>query len=258
MPRLSAPLLFCVLLAAGCAGPRPRGDAPADLPDAFPHHTEEQIRFHLLRTADTLQAFTARASMVIRSPEQSGQFSADLRSRRNDSLYLTISPGLGIEAARALVTPDSFYLYDRIKNRLVYGALADAGDRLPSPLAQADIFPNLLGLTVPEANVDWTLFADSAAYVLRSPDGLRTYVVDPARWRVMRYEEHLPTGELVEERVYSDFGLFGEVYLPRRVVFRRPLDETLVSLYYRDLAVNPGRISFPMRVSASAERVLIE
>lgn len=259
---MRSPLLLVVallgLLAAGCTSLRTRPDAPAELPDAFPNHSVAQIRLQLSRTADTLHAFRARANLVLRSPAQSGQFSADLRARRADSLYLSISPGLGIEAARALVTPDSFFLYNRIENKLVYGDLDDAAGILPAPLAGADLFENLLGLGLPEANVDWSLTADTDTYVLRAPDGLRTYRVDPARWRVVHYEERTPTGDLVEERAFSEFGLFDGVYLPRRIVIRRPADETTGTLYYRSLTLNPSELSFPLRVGASAERVLVE
>lgn len=252
-------VLFSLALAlAACAGPRPRGDAPADLPEAFPHHTADQIQFHLVRTADTLRAFEARASLTLRSPEQNGTFGAELRSRRADSLYLTLSPGLGIEAARVLVTPDSFFLHDRIRNRLTYGALADAAGLLPAPLAGGDFFASLLGLVVPEPGVDWTVTPDTAHYVLTDREGRRTYVVDPARWRVVRYEERAPDGTLVETRTYSDFAQHGAVYLPRRAVFERPADDVLAAIYYRSLEVNPARLAFPARVGATAERVLVE
>lgn len=256
--RFSVLLAFLLLAVAGCSSTRPRGDAPAELPAAFPHHTPDQIRFNLLRPADTLRAFAARASLTLRSPQQSGQFSADLRSRRDDSLYLSISPGLGIEAARALVTPDSFFLYDRIRNNLTFGSLHDAEGILPPPLTGGDLFGSLLGLVAPDAGVAWQITADESHYLLRSPDGLQTFVVDPARWRVVRYERRTPTGEVVEEQVYSDFDRFGDVFLPRRVVFRRPTEETTATVYYRDLTINPDALTFTLRVSASASRALIE
>lgn len=254
--RLLAPLLLTLLLfAAGCAGTRPAADLPTALPDAYPYHSAAQIRQLILDDVDSLRAFQARASLALRTPEQSGQFSADVRNRRNDSLYLSISPGLGIEAARALVTPDSFFLYDRIKNRLTYGSLVAAEAFLPGPLAGDDVFRNLLGLVAPEPDVAWQVEAEDDRYVLTDPAGLRTYVVDPALWRVVRYEERTPTGELVEERTFSEFDRFDGVYLPRRVAFRRPLDDTSASLYYRSLALNPGPLSFDLRVSSKAERV---
>lgn len=258
MLRTTPLLLLALLLAAGCASTRPRGDAPAKLPAGFPNHSAHEIRSHIQRGADTLQAFRARASLTLRSPEQSGQFSSDLRSRRGDSLYLTISPGLGIEAARALVTPDSFFLYDRIQNRLLYGDAAGASRIFPIPLDGDDVFLNLLGLVTPPEGIAWRVDADAAHYYLRDPSGRQTYVVDAARWRVVRYEARSAAGEVIEEREFSEFDRFGALYLPRRVVFRRPLEDALAVVYYRDLTLNPGGLSFALRASASAERRRVE
>ncbi len=253
---LTTALLTCAFLAAGCSGPRPP-ELAREVPGAFPNHTLRQIQTRIARSTDTLRAFEATARLRIASPQQSGRFNATLRGRRGDSLFVSISPGLGIEAARALVTPDSFFVYDRINGRLTYGALADAAGQLPAPLLSGTVFENLTGIAAPEADVEWSLAADSSRYRLRSPDGRRTYTVDPAFWRVTRYVERAPGGAVVEERRFSAFDDFGGLVLPREVVLRRPQEETTVSAYYRRLTPNPGALSFDLDVPASAEHVRI-
>lgn len=242
-------------LLYGCAGPR----APLErsLPASFPGHSLEQIRFQLLAPHDTLRAFRARSSLVIRAPENSGSFSAEMHERRADSLYVSISPGLGIEAARALVTPDSFYFYNRLKNRLVYGPISQAGGLLPEPFTSDDLFANLLGLPVPAAEIDWRIDADEAYYYLHDVRERTLYVVDPALWRVVRYEQRDASGELVERRVFSEFDEFDGVVLPRRLVFERPQDDRLASIYYRSLRLNPTNLHFALDVRDSAERIRV-
>lgn len=250
------PLLIAGLFAfwtSGC-GPKPPANPRTELPNAFPNHTAENIQTQIRLTSDTLTSFKAKASLSIESPQRSGRFSADVHDRRGDSLYLAISPGLGIEAARALVTPDSFFLYNRIEKKLLYGSLDAAGEALPVVLTGDDVFRNLLGLVVPEPDVDWVLDADAAFYYLRDPEGLRMYKIDPALWRVVRYEERAPSGELVEERVFDKFDTFDGVYLPRSVVLRRPAEASSASLYYRSLDLNPPALSFDLRVSSGVTR----
>lgn len=250
--------LLLGLAAAGCSGARRTTDVRPDLPDAFPNHSLVQIRGHLTAAADTLTGFSAKASLALRTPDQSASVSATIQHRRADSLYMSLSPGLGIEAARALVTPDSFYVYDRLKKRLTYGSLAYAAAFLPVPLAGDDVLRSLLGLTVPEADVDWRVEPDSGFYHLTDPSGLRRYVVDPARWRVVRYEAHTPDGQLYDVREYAEFDRVEGLILPRRVVFERPLDDTRARIFYRDLDLNPETLSFSFSVSDDAERVLID
>ena len=156
---------------------------------------------------------------------------------------------------RVLVTPDSFYVYDRIKKRLTYGSRRSAAAALPAALTVEDIFGNLTGTLLPSPAVEWDVEPDSSYYHLTN--ARRTYVVDPATWRVVRYEEHNRSGQLVDQRLFSAFDRFGDLYLPRRLVFRRPQEETTAALYYRDITLNPEQLQFDLRVSSSAERRLV-
>lgn len=248
-------MLPALLLLTGCLGSRPRTPLPTALPDAFPYHTLAQIRDHLHLSPDTLTGFNARASMALSAPGNSGSFSARIQYRRDDSLYASFHVTFGVEAARALVTPDSFFFYDRIHKQLVYGPESASDAFLPGPFSTEDLFPNLLGLLVPDAATDWRISADSLRYYLHDPDGRRTFTIDPTLWRVLQYVERDAGGAIVEERTFSDFDTVQGLILPRRVIFRRPFDDTAASIYYRRLELNPVRQSFDLRVSDQAERI---
>jgi len=193
----------------------------------------------------------------VRAGGRSVSASADVRHARGDSLYMTVSPGMGIEAARVLVTADSFYVYDRINQELTYGSLAYATQFLPVPLQPEDAFLILLGLAPPDADTDWTLEAASSQYLLRSVEGDQLAVVDPSIWRIVRYEQRTPTGDLIEERRYSEFSRMDGLFLPRRIIVRRPQDQANAILYYRDLTLNPNPLTFPFRVKDGVKRILV-
>ena len=252
-------MVLAVIWMAGCSGARLPVDNRPDLPDAFPNHTVAQIQQQIrLGIADSLQAFEAKANLSIRTPEQNGNVSSDMKHRRSDSLYLTVSPGFGIEAVRMLVTPDSFFVHNRIEKQLNYGSLDYASAFIPTSLTGDDVFRILLGLTLPEADVAWNLDPDSSYYHLRDPSGRRHYIVDPSVWRVVRYEERTAQGDLLEARTFTEYDLFDTIYLPRRIILQRPLDDTSLSIYYRKLTLNPPALSFAWHVDDSVERVLID
>ena len=188
-------------------------------------------------------------------PSQSGSFTAQMHVRRADSLYMSIRVTFGIEAARTLVTPDSFFVYDRINKQLVFGPLSYAKAFLPPPFVLGNFFPNLLGMVPPDPSVKWEVEADSMRYYLRDPAHLRTYIVDPILWRVIRYEEKDAAGTIVEDRTYSDFDNVDGYFLPRRLVFRRPPDKAFASIYYRDMELNPRSQSFDLRVGRGVKPV---
>jgi len=256
-PPLSVMLLL--LWTVGCSGSRSVTDNRPDLPDTFPNHTSaaivQQVR---LAFPDTVSALKATASLSIHSPEMSGTVTARIEHRRNDSLFMSLTAALGIEAARILITPDSFFVYDRLKKQLNYGSLDFAATVLPAPLAGDDVYRNLLGLLTLDESVDWQLEADPRYYHLRDRSGRYHYVVDPTLWRVVRYEERTAAGDLLEARTFTEHDVFDGLYLPRRIILQRPLDDTNVSMYYRTLTLTPPTLSFALNVGDSVERVLID
>lgn len=252
-------LVLIVLLGvfAGCARTRPVGRIDAELPSEFPGHAPSQIESMVASAADSLRSLRVRAALSLSTPDRSGRFSAEIRERRDDSLYISLSPGLGIEAARVLVTPDSVFLYDRMENQLTFGSIEEAGSLLPIPVDLGSLFQNLAGTIVPRVDSEWTVTPDSVSYHLLSPDETRLYVVDPRIWRVIRYEERTTTGQLVEERIFYAFAPVGGIYVPQQIRFRRPLEESTVALTYRRVEVNPDGLSFDLNVRSDTRRNLV-
>ncbi len=251
-------VVVLMLWVAGCSGSRPVVDNRPDLPEGFPSHTLAQIQQQIrLAAADTLVSFQGKANLSLRSPELKGNVTAHIKHRRDDSLYMTLTATLGIEAARMLVTPDSFFVYDRINKKLNYGSMAYASTVLPAALIGDDVFRNLLGLLLPEPDVAWQLDADTAYYHLRDDAG-RHFIIDSSLWRVVRYEQRTPQGDLVEARTFTEHDIFDGVFVPRRVILQRPLDDTSISMYYRELTLNPPTLSMVLRIGDSVERELVD
>ncbi len=246
--------MIFVMALAGCSTPAETVEPPADVPADFPNHSARDIIYEIRSDTDDLESFSGRAQLNIQSPSQRGSYSATIRSRRGDSLFLSVGQ-FGFEGLRALVTPDSFYVYDLLRNRVTYGSVDEAAQSLPIPVGGDDVFRSLLGTIVPSADADWRLNAGGRYYTLAGRSRGQTMVVDPAIWRVIRYEERDADGELIEERLYSDFQEFDGRMLPRRVTINVPPQETTVSLVYRDLSLNPSSLDFGLRINPSAERV---
>lgn len=251
---LAGSALALALLLTGCSSGA-ETTRSRDLPVAFPNHSVQQMHQRIVVPTDTLLSYAATARLMLDAPQQSGRFTARVRQRRNDSLYMSISPGFGVEAARMLVTADSFFVYDRINQRLAFGSVQAAQQRMPLPITSEAVFENMMGILAPDPSVSWQIEADEAYYYLTDPSGQRTYTIDPSIWRVVRYEERTPGGEVNEVREFADYDAFGGVMLPRRLTLRRPRDEASASLYYEDLALNPESLSFELRVGDNVQRV---
>ena len=209
---------------------------------------------NLGQLSNPIDAYKAESALSVRSPVQSGSFSASIQHRKNDSLLISISPGLGIVAVRALVTPDSFYIHDRINKELSSGSIETMRRLLPLPVTSSALYASMLGLLEPDVSENWQLTANREYYIIKDPQERISYTIDPLLWRVLRYEERDAAGNLIEERTFSEFEAHDGVYLPRRLTFRRPGDDTAASLYYRKLTVNPQELSLDFKVNPSVKR----
>lgn len=244
--------LMALFLVAGCSSSK-TVTAPG-LPAAFPNHSASEIRTNIAAPTDTLDRFAGKARITVKSPQRNGSFNAVVRHRRADSLFMSFSL-FGIEGARMLATPDSFYFYDKRNGQLLVGTAEKAEQVLPVPLSSGQVFENMLGLVRPESTINWTVKSDSTLYFLTDPSGRIQVTVDPKRWRVIRYAQESADGSLVEERLFHSFETVDGVQVPQRILFRRPGDDMMAELRYRDLDLTPGTLSFDLGVNGRVPRV---
>ena len=70
----------------------------------------------------TYQWFSARAKMSLSSEDNNIEFTANIRAKKDSAIWVSISPALGIEVARVLITADSVRVIDRLnKKYMSYG-----------------------------------------------------------------------------------------------------------------------------------------
>ncbi len=65
--------------------------------------------------------FSAKVSANTDIDKQTNSFSANLRLKRDSAIWMSISPALGIEVARALITPDSLKFINRLNGTYFKG-----------------------------------------------------------------------------------------------------------------------------------------
>lgn len=99
--------VFLALLLAGCKTTRTVYKAP--LKEEGPEFLVNQLKEHQF----TFNAFTAKYNASYTSNKQSADFSGQLRMIKDSAIWISISPTLGIEIIRLLVTRDSVKYLNR-------------------------------------------------------------------------------------------------------------------------------------------------
>lgn len=237
------PLLLVLLVGAGCStGPLVRDAPVAGPPTGYPGHSAGQVIAAIEASVAAVQSVAADGDLTLASAEESQSASFSLRARLADSLTVVVRGPLGVEGGRGLVTPDSFYVADRINRQFLLGPVEAADRFVPGAGSSEQIARAVLGLLVPEDDVDWALTPEDGRYRLigRLPDGAgsREYTVDPALWRVVRVRDFDASGQRVALQEAEAFDTVEGVVLPRRV--RLEGGGTTVEVEHRRLVVNPA------------------
>jgi len=63
--------------------------------------------------------FSAKAKVLMTSGSGTTEFSAYIRARKDSVIWISVSPALGIEVARVLISSDSIRIIDRLNNKYI-------------------------------------------------------------------------------------------------------------------------------------------
>lgn len=95
--------------------------------------------------AHTFDFYTLNGKMAVRaqSPGQNGSFKINLRMASDSVIWMSITPALGIEAARVLLRPDSLKFIDKLNNTYYRGGF-DLLDSMINYYAEYSLVQNIL------------------------------------------------------------------------------------------------------------------
>ncbi len=245
------------LLVGGCATTKVSTFITPDLPPGFPDHQLSEIVANVEVASGGLVSLKSKSRIRYDIPDRKGSANLNISFRKSDSLLASVRIAFGIEAARALITSDSFFVYQRIGRKLYYGEAEMIKAFFPMPAPMAELFPSLTATIIPDPAEEWQVTVDSLYYYLVSGDRRQTYTVDPRIWRIVNMEVRSAEGQVVETRSFSDFDWFGSSILPRRIVAVRPVDGQKIWVYHRSIEVNPSELSLTFDTNSVSERILV-
>ena len=252
--RRFVPLAALAVLAAACTPASTVRPADPGTAAGYPYHSADDIVLAMEASVARVQSYRAESRLEADRGGRTTDLTASVRARLSDSLVAIIRGPLGIEGARALVTPDSFYAIDRLNGRFYFGGVDAAERYVPGAGERGRLARVLLGLETPVAGPDWSVRPTNGVYVLVSPGGGETWTVDPRFWRATSVTETSADGRRLS-RTYADFGTVDGVVFPRRVVLASPSDTARLTLEHRVVTMNPDDLRLSFSPPADLDRV---
>lgn len=208
---------------------------------------------------------SAKASVSVEGQKANGQFKINMRMAEDSLIWMSIVPALGIEAARAMVSPDSLKFIDKLKDKYFVGKY-DFLDTLIQYETQFDFLENILIGNPIEINPEekYVSVTDELYYVLqtknprklrkaldltgkaRTPDTALTDVVKERKYQ--RALEKFEGEDLVIKRYYiraQDFRV------ARTIIEDLEMNRTVI-LNHSDFEL-VGDVNFPMKTELRIE-----
>lgn len=125
--RIPAALLLLLAVATGACRPKRQvAEVARELP---PRSAEKLLERLTAQRLDGVRYYSAKAEVDITGPDGHKGFKATIRSVLDSAAWVSISPALGIEVARVLLTPDSLKLVDKLNDQYWVGDTAQARKR---------------------------------------------------------------------------------------------------------------------------------
>ena len=136
--------LVALLVLSACHSAKPVPTGTPTLPP--PRSSEETLAALKTHGADTLRYYSAKAEVDLQMDTDRKSFKAHLRLVRDSAAWVSVTPALGIEVARLLVTLDSVMFVDKIHDTFWTGDTAMARTRFGMQPGLGLLQSALLGL----------------------------------------------------------------------------------------------------------------
>lgn len=191
-------LLFVLVLGIGCRSRKAEAPVPVVQQSPAPATavtdplSPDSLYNAMLASNATLQWFSARASIDATIDKETKSFQANVRIRTDSAIWMSISPALGIEVAKVLITRDSVRFINRLNSSFFEGDYGYLKNMLQVDLNFNMIQAVLTGNAYLHYPVD--------KYIRDSENG--DWILSTFKKRRMRREQDLELPQILSQEIW--------------------------------------------------------
>ncbi len=181
---------------------------------------------------------------------------ANIRMAYDSLIWMSITPGLGVEVARIMLTPDSVFFMDRINKKYKIMGFEELQKsyqfELDFNMIQAVILGNLI---LPYSRQGLKKHPDGYSYQQKSQDIVINSFIDQASGKLERFDATDLRNDNSISVNYGDFTLVGEETLPYKIEANfqtnsGPSSRTNVEIGYTKAEIEEQSLNFPFSIPA--------
>lgn len=230
----------------------------------------------LNKNAAVFETFSAKADFTVLQKDKKTSFKANIRIKKDSIIWISISPALGIEMARVLITQDTVKVINRLQKEYFIGDYNYLNKRFNVELNFQDVQALLLGSSVGFETDERLKFGiDNDRYYLGNMKKRRAKKADSKPEKVERKKDEVLSlwldkdhyfirkfliSDLSADRFllgnYDDFIEINDQRIPQKLSFtvngRSAAD---IKIDYSRVSLNES-LSFSFKISSKYEQVL--
>ena len=200
----------------------------------IPDYTPERVLENLKKNQSEFDWFEARFTGDVWFAGENHNISGTIRIKKDETIYFSLAPVLGIEVARVIVTPDTVKFLNRLESSYYVGHIGFINSTLRTSLDYDMLQGLLMGNDFSEYESDSFVTSEENGLIklhdperrqVRSPGSGQTFVLDHSMWvdsESFKIKKNTIT-EITEERSvkaeYNDFKNIEGETIPTKVDF---------------------------------------
>jgi hypothetical protein len=247
---IALPLL---LFSTSC---KSRKKAVATLPAANENIAHEQLIDSAFKANFSEEWLSGKMGVEYKSAGSSLGFNANIRMRKDSVLWASITPGLGIEAVRVVLTVDSLKILNRLSNKYFLGDYKYLERMMGVSLEFKDIQSLLLGNYFEYQNRPFKKsYLERGQYVLENP-GAEPYAMMKLQGQTYRLMQFMFEDKKVNRKLdiqYADHTAVGSGLVPFTSKTRVNAGQS-IDLDMNWIKLEPsGALEFPFSIPSKYE-----
>ncbi len=246
-------LLTCIFIFTSCKK-QPINTSKVDQADIQAFKVEE-LNFEYL---------TAKAKISYQDQNNDLNANVNLRVKKDSIIWISLTPALGIEVSRCLITKDSLYLLDRLNNHFYQYDFVTLGKKFNMNITFNLLESAFIGnLPYPKKQTDsLSKFTKDDYYLLQQKEG-NLHIENYVKMATMKLER-LKVSEFKAHKelqiVYSDFRPLGNFlfaynnFVHLTFLKNSKIESTAISIEFNKVEFPDKPLNFPFNIPAKFTR----
>ena len=252
-------ILIAVVFFSSC---KSKKETVAERPDLVPVNN---VLTQVIESGFDPLWFSGKADVSYTDGTNSQNITATIRIKRDSVIWASISPGLGIEVARVILTPDSMKILNRLEQTYRQTPFAEINKMLNSPLKFRHLQDLLMGnypdyvenSAINHVGVegnDYILSAVLKPGEENHNDVIETLWIHPFTNRIKKLRIDEPAYKRSIEAEYKEFSMEGSKMFPSDAVIKVEQDKLYeVKLKWSKVKINDP-LDFPFNIPSGYQK----